>query len=63
MYCVSWVKISIEKKRGGGGGYPMLTVRVGRIKPKIVPSRGDICEVRNSESQGVGVVPHIIRMD
>ena len=41
----------------------MLTVRVGRIKPGIVPSRSDICEVRNSESQGVGVVPHIIRMD
>ena len=41
----------------------MLTVRVGRIKPKTVLSRSDICEVKNSESQGVGVVPHIIRID
>ena len=41
----------------------MLTIRVSRIKPKIVPSHGDIWEVRNSESQGVGVVPHMVRMD
>ena len=43
----------------------MLTFRVERKKekPKIVLNRSDICEVENSESQGVGMAPEIFRRE